>query len=295
LPTLQQPAVAGRPWALESLPPFPPIAVRLLRLVNQESISFAEVARLIQADASFSTEVLRLANSALCALRHPVASILQALTVLGTDRLKGVVLTVALRDYVSGAGHHACLRACWRHNLACALLGEWLSETCWIDKGVGYTAGMVHDIGRLALVAGHADEYAHLLEQDLTVLQMLAAEKECFGLDHCQAGEWLARDWQLPDALLEGIRSHHDEAGPAGPDVLNITRISCRLAGEAGFGVPARAGAWSPDWIATALPDFAWNRTQPQLDGLPAQIACKINLFECEFQPLANGNRRRPA
>src|SRR5438874_10600015 len=64
------------------------------------SVDFGEVSRVLMADAAFSSQVLRVANSALFGARYEVASILQALCVLGVDRLRDLVVTVALKDYV---------------------------------------------------------------------------------------------------------------------------------------------------------------------------------------------------
>ncbi len=296
-----EPDAPVRPLLLEKLPPFPAIAAQLLRLVSQESASFQQVARLIQADAAFAAEVLRLANSALLGLRHPVGNILQAITFLGADRLKGLVLTVAMRDFLYGVRHHVCLHRCWRHNLACALVADWLSEPCWQDRGACYTAGLLHDIGRLALVASDPERYGQILATPgLDAAAMLAEERRVLDLDHCQVGGWLVKDWNLPEHLVEVIVGHHANAVAGEASVRNLVTISCRLADQIGFAVADFGGVVDADWVRAAVGDSAWSRLSGQLESLPETVAFKINAFECDFflerrRPPAAGRLTPPA
>ena len=76
------------PWALRLLPPFPAIANRILALASQEDVSLRQLGEIVQMDLSFSAELLRVANSALFSLRRKVTSLSQAISVVGTDRVK---------------------------------------------------------------------------------------------------------------------------------------------------------------------------------------------------------------
>ena len=109
--------VAAKPRALRDLPPFPPVAVRLMRLVSEDEPCYKEIADLIRAAAAFSAEILRLANSPVCALRYEVFDVPHAIAVLGLNRLSGLVMTVAMKDLLLLAGHHAQLSE-WRRRAA---------------------------------------------------------------------------------------------------------------------------------------------------------------------------------
>ena len=141
----------GRASQVKALPPFSPAACRLVRLINEETAHFREVSQVLAVDAALSSQVLRVANSALLGCRYEIASIMQALFVVGADRLRDIVITIAIKNYM-GHGDNLFLHRSWRHNLATALWCEQLADYCGVDRPTAYTAGILHDIGRIALL-----------------------------------------------------------------------------------------------------------------------------------------------
>ena len=275
--------VAAKPRALRDLPPFPPVAARLMRLVSEDEPCYKEIADLIRADAAFSTEILRLANSPVCALRYEIFDVPHAIAVLGLNRLSGLVMTVAMKDLLLLAGHHEALKKCWRHNLACALSTELLAEACWVDKGLGYTAGLLHDIGMLALVACNADDYAELLGSNDDVAALREREQGLLGLDHCEAGRWLLEDWELPLEFRQVAARHHDPAGEDDLEITDLVRKGCQMAGMAGFTVCGEAPPWEVEVPLEWLREEARDRFREAFEALPLAIADKINSFDCDF------------
>ena len=134
------------PWAHLRLPPFPQVAIRVLQLVNRETIQLHQLSELIASDPAFAGEILTIANSALYAPRFPTKSILQAIAVLGANNLQGICLTVGTRAYLGKAFNQPSMRLVWRHNLASALIGAQLASAGFLDKDTAYTAGVIHDI-----------------------------------------------------------------------------------------------------------------------------------------------------
>ncbi len=173
-------------------------------VLAKPNFTILEASQLVRSDAVFAGEVLCLANSAMMSLRYEVMSIMHAISVLGMERLRNLVLTVAMRDFVRGGKPLGLLRLCWRHNLAAAMLAETLAEPCQIERSDGYTAGLLHDLGRLALVAACPAEYAGVLAASpSTVDQLLLCEDRLIGINHRDAGALLAEKWGLPSALRE--------------------------------------------------------------------------------------------
>lgn len=177
------------PWAHLRLPPFPRVAIRVLQLTNNENVQLHQLSELISSDAAFASEVLTIANSLVYAPRFPACTILQAIAVLGANHLQGLCLTVGVRSYLGRALNHPLIRNVWRHNLACAVIAEQLAAAGFMDKDTAYTAGVLHDIGRLALAVIRPTEYAALLETHQgTGASILEEEHFLFGCDHCEAG-----------------------------------------------------------------------------------------------------------
>lgn len=278
------PASANRPKALANLPPFPAIARKLLAAVSRESVTIPEITRLIKSDAAFTGEVLRLANSAIIGLRYEVVSILHAVSVLGMDRLKALVLTVGMRDFLQNARHAPFLKQCWRHQLASALIGEWLAEPCWLDSAACYTAGLLHDVGKLALGSIYPSQYDEVLRrarasgEDLRQL-----EQEAMGIDHREASRTIADEWALPRQLRKVLCLEESTGGDEAFTDATLILLSCHIADRMGFQIAGEDAEWDVSLLEEGLPPEAWSAVSPKVRELREAVPYKINLFECEF------------
>lgn len=275
-----------RPWTIKSLQPLPVIAVRLMRLMATDDIIFQRVADLIRADVSFSAEVLRVANSPLIGRREEIRGIMHAMALLGLDRLKGLVMTVALRNFLAPALHVPALLRCWRHSLACAAVAEELAVANWMDKDRHYTAGLLHDLGRLALAATYPDDYTRLLEESDGIpagdVVLRERERARFGADHAQVGQWLAEDWGFPPEY-HGITGDHHEAQAGGSfDLLSGIQVSCTIANALGFQAAGSPSTVTWDDLKSNYPGCSWERVKPESD-LALAVAGRVNALECSL------------
>jgi putative nucleotidyltransferase with HDIG domain len=226
-----------KPWALSTLPPFPAVALKVLEELSREEFELKQVVRWIESDPAFTAELLRVANSALYGFSQEIQSVHHAAMTLGSDFVKALAMTVAMRTYLKTALRQPSLRRCWRHSLACAVLAGELSAASRRGPDAAYTAGLLHDIGRIGLLAAYPAEYSNLLSVSAEhSFDLVHCENELFDIDHCRAGAWMAREWKLP-AGLAAIAEHHHEEPTEEPTVLNTVRISCRLADSLGFSV----------------------------------------------------------
>ncbi|MGC9971102.1 MAG: HDOD domain-containing protein [Bryobacteraceae bacterium] len=283
--TTQDPLLAQthKPWAVARLRPFPPVAAKLLRVVAIDNVVFHQVAELIRVDAVFSAEVLRLANSPLLGCRREVVSILHAMALLGLERLKSLVLMVALRNHMAGALQDPSLLRCWRHSLASAFLCQDLGAACWLDKDQCYTAGLMHDVGRLALLASFPGDYSELLRSvDASGSDLLEAERARFEIDHCAVGCWLITEWDLPEDFLPVVGTHHAELCGGKFDVAAATRVACRMADVLGFQAAGPPPSITLAGIADRLPEPARARWE-EPDAALVELAGNINAVECSL------------
>lgn len=225
------------PWAHLRLPPFPQVAVRVLRLANDENVQLHQLCDLISSDPAFASEVLTVANSLLYAPRYPSTSILQAIAVLGANTLQGMCVTVGVRAYLGKSMSYPSMRKVWLHNLACAVIAERIARVGFIDKDLAYTCGILHDVGRMALAVIQPSEYAALLETHCgPSATLLEAERELFGWDHSETGRQLIADWKLPDDFQAAVAEHHAVRRTDGAwDVAELVKVSCAMAGAIGY------------------------------------------------------------
>jgi putative nucleotidyltransferase with HDIG domain len=278
----RRPDVSNVVWAQLRLPPFPQVAIRILQLANKENVQLHQLSDLISSDPAFASEVLTVANSQLYAPRYPSNSILQAVAVLGINNLQGMCLTVGARVYMGKARTLPFMQAIWRHSIACALIAEQLALAGFMDKDSAYTAGVLHDVGRLALSAVRAKEYAALLETHTgSGSSILEAERNKFGLDHCGIALQLTADWKLPRDFEAVVSQHHAPRQKDGPwGMSELINVSCRMADSAGF--PAFPGCEVtpyPDLLGE-LPARERGLFHPDLETLASTVATKIQAVE---------------
>jgi putative nucleotidyltransferase with HDIG domain len=222
------------PWTLDKVPPFPSIALRALNMMTGTESSLPELCDLIRIDPAFSSAVLRMANSPLIGFSRRITSVLEASMLLGFRRLKSLVITIGLQSYLEEM-HTPLLQPCWHHSLACAILAEQAATSAGVDKNFAHTAGILHDLGRIAMAASMPGSYARVLEKSAARGEdLLRIERETCGIDHCEVGRRLVEAWYLPPAFSEIISGHHNSQGSY-QDVVAIVRSSCRLADSLGF------------------------------------------------------------
>jgi putative nucleotidyltransferase with HDIG domain len=280
--TCAQPSwIAKRSRLLAEVPPFHAVAIQLLRLVGSPTCSLGEVVGLLRTDAVFSAEVLRLANSSLFGNRFEIKTVLNALGFLGLERINTLLITVAMRGLVDKR-RSILTHSCWRHNLATALICQRLADVVNLEVEKSYIAGLVHDIGRLAMVRAYPEYQGAAQLGGLNGPEILAAEREMFGIDHGETGRWLLSQWGCP-IELQNVAAHHDEdlaEGSCDFALIRLVSVGSQLADLMKMSVfPARPPFELPE-VAVLLPEPA---RQQILDGFPELmdwVTTRINEIE---------------
>jgi putative nucleotidyltransferase with HDIG domain len=266
-------------WKPEHLPAFPRIALNALQLTSGRDTSLLELCNLIRADAEFSSAILKIANSPIVGFSKSITSVLQASMLMGFRRLKCVVITVGLREYMN-VPSTPLLHSCWRHSVACAMIAERAATWSRLDRGFAYTAGIMHDIGRVGMVATRPEAYARVVEKDADHPQdLLARERELFGVDHSEAGAAIVRAWNLPGAFVEIASGHHGD-GMRWGGTASVIAPSCVLADALGFGVTKYRGLRSYGEIRSTFPVATWEHFPREPEKFVAEITGEIRVLE---------------
>jgi HD-like signal output (HDOD) protein len=250
---------------LAKLPPFRPVVISLLRMLDRDDVAAADVARLVESDAALVAELLALVNSPLFGVQGSVSSAAHGVTMLGIERTRSLVTTLAMRAMMSSAPRTPVVRRFWAHSTASAIIARELAPQFELQTDLAHIAAMMHDLGRMGLLAAHTDEYTRLaLTAWETVDEILAAEEERFEMNHCQAGLMLTRAWGLPPILQEVTSQHH--GAPRGRSMLSLIQLSCRLADDFMFQAILQRGSHKPEETIV--------RCAPE--GLRKQIAVRM-------------------
>ena len=272
------------PWALKDLPPYRPVARKLMRLTVRQDVQLDQIQQVLRMDAAFTADVLRLANSPLIGMRGEIKSVMQAIMMLGLERIKGLATTLSLRAFLTGSAPTRALLASWRHNLAAAILCERLGRILVIDSDTCYTAGLVHDVGRLALLCGFADKYEQILNvQPGDDSDLLQKERSIFDIDHCQAGKWILEQWDFPRELCEVAALHHEKPKTEACMLLRIVYVGWQIADLLGFSISSQPIAGQIDEISSVLPLKARQQVLAEFDRLAEDVAFKINAIDCSL------------
>jgi putative nucleotidyltransferase with HDIG domain len=218
------------------LPLFNTVALKMLRISLDSDSAFQETEALFKADPALAAELLVVANSAEFGLRACVGTVRHALAILGLERIRNLVVTIAMHFYVRQGPRQAHIQAVWAHSFATAVIAEELARAAKQPEGLLYTAGLMHDVGRLGLLMTSTEKYSRLFSVPfLNVAEANAVETGVLGLDHCAAGVVLAQNWGLPVELQTCIRHHHSAPAENEDHALDLTRMACRMADALGF------------------------------------------------------------
>jgi putative nucleotidyltransferase with HDIG domain len=195
----------------DGLPTLPAYVFELNSLLGANPVNLKRVGEVIRTDPSLSAQVIRMCNSALLGVREKVKSIKHAVVLLGTERLRTLVLTCSLIEYVGHRIASEDVQSFWQHCFLTAALSERLARgIAYSQPEQAYLAGLLHDIGALPLLVINASEAARS-DQDVPQGwgESLRFEQERFGTDHCEVGHWIGTSWNFPPALVEVMVKHH--------------------------------------------------------------------------------------
>ncbi len=193
----------------------PELVLRINEKVNSDNSSAAEIGELISQDPALTTRLLRVANSPMYAKSGKIESVQRAVTILGIRQIRDLILSASAAKVFTGIPNDIIsVQDFWHHSLYCALLARSLaSHSRGVNPETVFTAGMLHDIGQL-VIFNRLPEQAHAVilrtVQGEANLDMVQAENEILGYDHCEVGASLAHQWHLPEILVECIACHHD-------------------------------------------------------------------------------------
>ena len=267
-----------RPWYLENLTPFPPAALYLLRTLSTPEVSIREVTDAVKMDTVFAANLLQAANSPMFGHTYSIETVERAATALGLDYVTKVALSVVLRNYLKPTASASSTRRCWRHSLACALLAEELAPYYSMPRNPSYTAGLLHDIGRLALAAAFPKGYARMLDLcEREGLDILACERQLLGTDHATAGLWIAVEWKLPSETFRAIWDHHDTPDEEERSLTAVVHAACRIADVIGYGVANTARP--ADEVLESLPAGVQAYVRPNLEFIKERVSLKVDSF----------------
>jgi HD-like signal output (HDOD) protein len=257
------------------LPTAPSLLPRLIAVLADPDSSAEDIEKIIELDPALAATTLRLANSAFFGGGQSVETVGEAAMKLGQREIYKLASMALVNRWETSTEKNAyggdpgdfC-----RHSVCTALAAEVLAErTEGVDPQTAYTAGLVCDMGKLAVAHSCHAFFPAIRDRQVSAgCSWIQAERDVLGYDHAQVGAQLLRSWRFPAALVDGAEyiSHPADAPEASRQLVALLHAAKLLATSFGPGVAddgflfelneslLTGAGFSPALLESALPEI---------------------------------------
>lgn len=226
------------------IPSLPPIAMKVLQLINDDYSSIKELEKIIGRDQSFSARLLRIANSPYYGRDRSIDTISTGILLIGFNTMKSLVVAASLKDLHRKFGLFE--QRLWEHSLGVSIAASLIAfETKLMTPEEAMIGGLIHDVGKTILNNSMPESYSVIVERVHESNQsFLNVENEMLGFNHCHVGGLISRKWKLPKNLETVAEFHHADDFSAMDDrtyenlckVINVADAMC-----VGMGIGLRS------------------------------------------------------
>lgn len=226
------------------LPTLPKAALQVMRETDRPHSSAASVASLIGQDQAITARVLRLANSAYFGLSRQVGDLQEAVVILGMRNIRNLVIVASTFPWLSRPlkGYKLGPKQMWTHSFCVAVASRELAlKTRKADPDIAFTAGLLHNIGKVALSIWLENKVEAMMglamRDNLTFDQM---ERKVLGFNHADVGASLADQWNLPKVFVDAIAYHHSPNDAQQPNAIaDYVHVGDYMTMSVGLGLGA--------------------------------------------------------
>lgn len=258
---------------VRNLPALPAAVMRVMQLTDDPKASAADIARAMTSDQALAVRVLKLANSAFYGASRRIATVSEAVVILGMRTTRNLVMATGCQEMLETnvAGYAMPRGALWRHSLACGSAAQALAiRAKYRATEEAFVAGLLHDIGKVVLNTYLKEQFVRVLIRAAgSNMPYVEAEQEILGFDHAEAGARLLERWNLPSSLVVAVRYHHApmQAEPVSllPCIVHVADAICLTLGI-GLGMDGLAYKLSPEALA------ALNLTDKDFEEVASQV-----------------------
>lgn len=232
---------------------FPDIYFKIREVLDNPKSSARDIADVVNTDVGFSAKLLKLVNSPFFGFTATIDSVSRAVSLVGTQEISTLALGISTINYFKNIPAELMdMRTFWRHSLRCAVFARLISSKLKIPAERLFTAGLLHDVGRLIIFKNmaYASVEALLLARS-DMVPLVEAETTILDYNHADVGALLLAEWGFPKALRELIGHHHapEKAGSRKEAaIIQLADIMANVAEISSGGLYALPGMTQDDW-----------------------------------------------
>jgi len=254
---------------IKTMPSLPTSVTKVLEICNNPQTSPADLNHVISLDPVLVGRVLKLINSAYYGLGQPVTSLARAIIMLGINTVKNLALSTAVMGHLSSRKSSPGLdmKGFWRHSLCVGVSAKLLAKKRGVDAKLTeefFTAGLLHDIGKIPLNAVLSKKYMITIsEADRERKSLVKAEEASLGLNHCMSGAMINTAWKLEGAVGDVIIHHHNTDAYSGNfrDILYSVAVANQFASMSDIGF---SGDRHPETVSQRI----WDTLNTSMEAL---------------------------
>jgi putative nucleotidyltransferase with HDIG domain len=193
----------------KDLPTIPTVATRVMQLVESETATAEELAKVVAADPSVAARVLKISNSAFYGCQRKVQTLSSAIVILGLRTLRSIVVTASVKQVYKPFGLTEQLL--WEHSFGAALAARIIaSNTRLANEEEAFLGGLFHDIGKIVMNTLDKEKFQTVMQLCYNGNSTFAeAEKNVFPFCHDEVGAFVIKKWNFPETLTDAVMQHH--------------------------------------------------------------------------------------
>ena len=214
---------------VRSLPSLPTTVLALGKAVGDDRCTVDRVLGILAQDPALSAALLRLSNSVMYQRDGRVMDLRSAVMRLGFDAIFNLGQSAAIIRSMRGGSHLDPIRL-WQHSVAVGLVAKGICGLVGMDQHLesAYLAGLLHDIGKIALDQCFSDEYGPVVQAMADGAVCLEAERALLGITHAEVGTMVAQQWNFPEPMVAAIRDHHEAGGDFLASLIQLADLLVR-------------------------------------------------------------------
>ena len=271
--------------AVGELPASPAVVNLVMGMTANLNTDIRQLAKALSADQSMTAKVLKLSNSSFYGRSKAVATLDEAILILGFFTLRSLVIATATHSLFKDRNPQGMQKELWEHSLATAMAARLLATKA-LKSSIeeAYIAGLMHDLGKLIFLQKSPTEYLSVIERvKHETVTFTECEREAFGFDHAELGQALLQKWSFPQDLIDAVRDHHNPAralianGEA--PLAHIVALANMLAKRIGIGCCEKNKAHPAESPSAALLGFDTATLDQMVVALARVFAEEKGLF----------------